>query len=579
MNGRSGLITFFIFLFLAVMILLQVLSMVQSDRLYERLNLLLDRLAGSSPVRATAEQAKPRSVDLPMDEYPGDEGDWLVFRLGAEPATLNPITAKDLYANWVALGTIFESLLEYDLDKVELKPLLTESYEVSNDGLEIIFRLRDDIHFSDGVPITSDDVIFTYETIMNPGVDAAPLASYYSNIKKLVRVSERVVKFILAEPYFKSVSMIGGMPILPKHIYDFTDAEEFNKQRANLVGSGPYIFEKWDVGREIVLRRNERYWGAKPKLKKIIFPIITNSLAALQALRSHNIDFMRPDPEQFAELSEDEEFQKEFRSLIYWNPGAGYRFIGWNQDTPFFKDKQVRLAMTHIVNREEFITYIIKGLGKLITGPFYILGPQNDPNIKPWPYDPQKAKELLDEAGWRDTDGDGIRDKNGVPFRFKFMIVSKFPIHEQLAKLFKDDAAKVGIDVIIDPYEWSVFDERLNNRQFEAITLGWSGAVQEDPYQIWHSSQIEGRGSNRVGFNHKEADAIIEEARRTFDEAKRTRLYRRFHRILHEEQPYTFLCWRPSLRFLDRRFKNVIVHKLGLDESEWYVPKERQRYK
>ncbi|MHC4075363.1 MAG: peptide-binding protein [Planctomycetota bacterium] len=576
MNNRGGVVTFFLFLLILIVLVLQILSMIQSDRLYERLN----RLEGSlgSDIR-TDNNAKSKRVSVTDEQYPGDEGDWLVFRLGAEPATLNPITSKDLYASWVTGGSIFESLLEYDLDKVELKPLLAEWYEVSADGLEITFHLRDDIHFSDGVSVTVDDVLFTYETIMNPGVDAANLASYYQNIKRVIKINVLTVKFIMAEPYFKSVAMIGGMPIIPKHIYKFSDPEEFNGQRFTLVGTGPYLFEKWDVGREVVLTRNESYWGPKPKLKKIIFPVITNSLAAIQALRSGDVDYMRPDPEQFADLSKDEDFGKNFRSLMYWNPGAGYRFIGWNVDTPFFKDKRVRLAMTHIINRQEFLTHIVKGFGKLITGPFYVFGPQNDPNIKPWPYDPEKAKQLLDEAGWVDTDGDGIRDKDGIPFRFNFMYVSKFPLHEQLAKLLRDEAAKVGISVVPDPYEWSVFNERLNNREFESVTLGWTGSIQEDPYQIWHSSQIAGRGSNHIGFSNPEVDAIIEEARRTFDDAERIKLYRRFHRILHEEQPYTFLLCRPSLRFLDKRFENVIVHKLGIDPAEWYVPKEEQRYK
>ncbi len=575
MNQDRGIFAFFLFSFLLIVVVLQILAMVQSDRLYSRINQLDETLRDIVYERTSRIEIGSTITE----QYPGDEGDWLVFRLGAEPATLNPITSKDLYATWVTAGSVFESLLEYDLDTVQLKPLLADNYDVSNNGLEIEFHLRSDMFFSDGEPVTSDDVIFTYNTIMNPLVDAAPLASYYANIKEVLKLDDLTVKFIMKDPYFKSLSMIGGMPIIPKHIYEFRDPAEFNKRRDVLVGSGPYVFEKWNVGREIVLTRNKNYWGHKPKINKIIFPIITNSLAAVQALRSHAIDYMRPDPEQFADLSKDNEFDIKFRSLMYWNPGAGYRFIGWNQATPFFEDRRVRLAMTHIINREEFISHIVKGHGKLITGPFYVFGQQNDPNIKPWPYDPQKAKKLLDEAGWTDSDGDGVRDKNGIPFRFKFMIVSKFPLHEQLAKLFKDEASRVGIDVIPDPYEWSVFDEKLNNREFESVTLGWSGAVQEDPYQIWHSSQIAGRGSNRVGFDNREADRIIEEARRTFDEAKRTQLYHRFHRILHDEQPYTFLMWRPSLRFLDRRFENVRIHKLGLDEHEWYVPKRSQRYR
>jgi len=578
MNGRSGLVTFFLFSFLAVMILLQVLAMLQSDRLYERLNLLLDRLASSRPVRVA--QEKENQSDLTGEEYPGDEGDWLVWRLEDEPRTLNSIVATSAYARYIVSGNIFESLLEYDPDKFKLRPRLAESYEVSDDGLEISFRIRDDVCFSDGHPITADDVIFTYETITNPGVDAASLANYYRDIDRVVKISDLEVKIIMKRVYFKSLEFVGGMEIFPKHIYEFDDPDKFNKRRSNPVGSGPYVFEKWDVGREIVLRRNENYWGRKPKLKKIVYRIIINDTAALQALRSGDIDYMRPLPDQYYELSLDKEFTKEFKCLSYWHPGVGYFWMGWNQDRPFFKDRRVRLAMTHLVDRELICKSLLKSPeARVPTGNFYIFGPQNDPNIKPWSYDPEKAKELLDEAGWIDTDSDGIRDKNGIPFRFHYMIVSGLSLHTQLAKLLKDEAAKVGIEVIPDPYEGTVFFQRLQDRQFDAVNLAWHGGLAQDPYQIWHSSQIGNHGSNYVGFNNAEADAVIEEARRTLDDKKRNKLYHRFHQILHEEQPYTFIYTRPEQRFLDKRFENVIIHKLGLDQHEWYVPLDKQRYK
>ena len=162
MNGRSGLATFFLFLFLLVMIVLQFLSMIQSDRLYERLNVILDRL--SSSARPVSIKQPSGSVDLSGKEYPGDEGDWLVWRLGGEPSTLMEIhTSSSMYTRYIVSGNIFESLLRYNPDEFKLEPWLAESYEVSDDGLETSFRLRDDIHFSDGHPITADDVIFTPE--------------------------------------------------------------------------------------------------------------------------------------------------------------------------------------------------------------------------------------------------------------------------------------------------------------------------------------------------------------------------------------------------------------------------------
>jgi len=235
--------------------------------------------------------------------------------------------------------------------------------------------------------------------------------------------------------------------------------------------------------------------------------------------------------------------------------------------------------MTHIVNRREIISKLLKGHGEMVTGPYYIKGPQNDPDIRPRPYDLDRAKELLDEAGWIDSDGDGLRDKDRVAFRFRFMYSSASALYERLVKLLKDEAEKVGIEMIAEPYEWSVLIARLSDRKFEAMVMGWGGDIIEDNYQIFHSSQIGNRGSNYVGFDNAEADRLLEEIRRTMDEQERNKLCHKLHRILHEEQPYTFLFTRPTFRIVDKRFKNVKIYKLGLNYLEWYVPKEKQRYR
>ncbi|MCJ7675810.1 MAG: ABC transporter substrate-binding protein, partial [Sedimentisphaerales bacterium] len=449
----------------------------------------------------------------------------------------------------------------------------------------ITFRLRNDIHFSDGTPVTTDDVVFTYETIVNPKVDAANVASRYTDVVKVTKIDNLVVKFSLKRPYFKALENLSFIRtgILPKHVYQFADPDRFNKRVSDPVGSGPYVFEKWDVGRGVVLRRNENYWGRKPKLKKVIYRFIANPVASVQALRSHQVDIVIPEPEQFAELANDEHFCKEFCCLSYWTPSTPFYYIGWNQDTPFFSDRLVRLAMTHIINREEIIAHLLQGHGRQVTGPFYPDRDRDDPNIEPLAYDPQMSGQLLDRAGWRDTNGDGLRDKDGVPLRFKFMYSNSYALFERLAKLLKDEAAKVGVEVIAEPCEWSILWDRLNRREFQAYIAGWAGDAVKDPYQLFHSSQIGNGGSNFVGFRNPEADVIIEQARRTTphpvggDDA-RSKLYQHLHAILHEEQPYTFLFTRPTFRLVDRRFKNVVIHKLGLDYLEWYVPNSEQRY-
>jgi peptide/nickel transport system substrate-binding protein len=579
MNNRSTLLTFILFTLLLIVILFQVLSMIQSDRLYERLNTLID-LIRDSGVRQAPEQKSGQEKPA-KEEYPGDDGDWLVWQLSAEPSSLNPITSSDAATTYIVSGSIFETLIEYDEDTFEYRPLLSESFEISDDGLQIDFILRDDICFSDGEPVTADDVIFSYETIINPGVDALHFANYLQDVDHIEKISDRHVRFIMKRVYFKSLGICGGIEILPEHVYKFDDPEEFNKRISNPVGSGPYVFEKWDIGNEVVLRKNLNYWGKIPNLEKILYKFITNDIAALQSLMSGQVDFIsRPTADQFYEMSQDEDFVKKYYCLSYWHPGVGYFWIGWNQDRPFFKDKRVRLALTHIIDREKILKYILKNPGAMIpTGNFYIHGPQYDSSIEPWPYDPEKAKVLLDEAGWIDTNGNGIRDKDGVEFVFKYAIVSGTYLHEQMAKFVKDAAAKVGIEIVIDPYEWSVFVGRVQDRKFDAVNMAWVAGLAGDPYQIWHSSQIGNGGSNYVGFNVPEADRIIEEARRTLDDNQRNELFHQFHRILHEEQPYTFIYTRPEEAFLDKRFENVNIHMLGLVPDEWYVPKEKQRYR
>ena len=573
---------------LAGVIGLQVFAMVRSDKVYEKIN---EIEGGTSNVELRTLNDERRSFNTEGTKGEiknkeekiknAEEGDWLVWGMGAEPETLNTVTAKDLYAYYIGWRNIFEGLMEYDPDKLVLRPKLAKSCEVTEGGKVITFVLRDDIYFSDGRPVMGEDVKFTYDTIRDPNVDAAKWAHYYADVNSIEVVDGKTVRFRLNNIYFKMLDYVSfvDIGILPKHVYQYKNAVEFNNRRSNPVGSGPYVFEKWDMGREIVLARNERYWGQKPYLKKLVYRFITNQLAALQALRAGDLDMIIAEPDQYGELIKDKDFTSKFKCLSVWNPNVGYGYIGWNEDTPFFGDRRVRGAMTLIIDREMICKYILKGVAEVPADPFYIKGPLRDPNLKPWPCDLEKAKTLLDEAGWVDSDGDGIRDKGGVKFKFKFMHVAGRGLHEQFFKHVKDQAAKVGIQVEAEPYEWSIFLTKLMDRKFEAVTLAWFTDVVEDPYEVWHSSQIGNRGSNHVGFRNKEADDIMEKARRVLDANERAVMYKRLARILHEEQPVTFLYTRPSLRLLDPRFENVVPHNIGLDWHEWWVPVKLQKYK
>jgi peptide/nickel transport system substrate-binding protein len=503
------------------------------------------------------------------------DGDWLISHLPAEPATLNPITATDAYASRID-DYIYESLLKRDEKTLELVPVLAESWDISEDHLTYTFHLKKNTKWQDGHPFTAKDILFSFERIRDPKVDAAHLRNYYKDIEKLEVIDDYTARYHYKIPYFRALEFCGGIPIVPAHL--FSEDTDFNRHSIGRqpLGTGPYRFLHWDTGKEIVLVRNEDYWGEKPHLKRIVFKIITDSTVALQVLKRGGMDLMGLRPIQWTRQTRGKRFKKNFQKLKYYLPS--YSYIGWNLRKPLFQDRRVRQAMTMLVNREMILKEILFGLGTVVTGNFYVKSPDYNQNIKPHPYDPKAAVELLKAAGWEDHDKDGILDKDGVPFSFEFLISSGSKFAEQLATIVQENLKQVGIAVSIRKLEWAVFIQKISDRQFDACTLGWSLSWESDPYQVWHSSQAD-KGSNYVGLIHKEADEIIEKARQEFDPEKRRGLFHRFHEILHEEQPYTFLFTTEALVVVARRFQNVNVYPMGLAPREWWVPGDMQRYK
>ncbi|MCC6712844.1 MAG: peptide-binding protein [Candidatus Dadabacteria bacterium] len=536
-------------------------------------------LAAVSCKSGGEENETATNEDAATRESPGAgepvDGDWLIYHLGAEPGTLNPIVATDAYEGVINGGNVYETLIERDNETLELKPLLAESWEISEDKLTYTFKIREGIKWHDGTPFTSADVVFSYKTIMNPKVDAPQLRSYYQEIRDVEAIDDYTVKFTYARPYFLALEFCGGMPIVPKHIFEKGD---FNTNPAGRspVGTGPFKFVKWTTGREVVLEKNPDYWGEKPHINRIVFRIITDSSVALQVLKRQELDVASLSPIQWEKQTGSPDFEKHFDKFSYFTPN--YSYIGWNSRRPYFADKRVRTALAHLVNRELILDKVMYGLGAIVTNPFYINSPEYDKSIEPIPYDPAAARKLLEEAGWLDHDGDGIRDKDGVKFSFEFLIPGGSETGEKIATILKEELDGMGIDMTIRKTEWAVFTTRLNERNFDAVTLAWSMGIESDPYQIWSSTQAES-GSNFIGFKNAEADRLIETARKEFDRDKRIKLYRRFSEIIHEEQPYTFLFCRKATVAVNKRFENVTVYPLGIEPTEWYVPLPLQRYK
>jgi peptide/nickel transport system substrate-binding protein len=454
-----------------------------------------------------------------------------------------------------------------------------------------IFKIRKNIKWHDGYPFSVDDILFSYDIIQNPYTDAAHLRNYYRDIRKVEKLDSSTIRFQYRQPYFLSLSFCGGIPVVPRHRYhperfkgDLKAlAENFNQHPDNRkpMGTGPYIFERWKKGQQLVLKKNWDYWGRnaklpyfspmQPYLDEIQFIVINNTNAAIKELIGGNIDadFGVTPALWYDSRTTDAEFQKRFVRSRYLTPL--YTYIGWNLKRAIFKDHRVRQALTYLIPKEKILNEIHQGLGKLVTGPFFVKGPVYDHTLPPRYYDPLKARELLREAGWVDHDGDGLRDKDGISFEFEYLIHNAKEYHQKIADIMKESLGEAGIRVNIRVIDWTVFAKTVSEGNFDAVRFAWGTGIDGDPFQIWHSSQAGRGGSNFIHFEDKEVDTLLEQARQMFDSVERWKLYRKLHQILYKKQPYTFLFSFDTLGFYHRKFRGVKFYSGGYNLNEWYI--------
>ena len=510
-------------------------------------------------------------------DVPAEHGDWLLLHLPAEMPHLNPLTSSDYYASTV-LAWIFDGLLDRDQVTMENIPALAKSWEISEDHLVYTFHLREDAKFSDGVPLTAHDVKFTFDKVMDPAVDAPHLRNYFMDITACEVLDDFTVQFTCDKPYYRHLVMIGSMGIMPRHIYGEGNFNQHPNNRQP-VGSGMYTLESWVTGQKITLARNPHYWGARDKgwpwFDKIVYSIITDDNTAFQVLSRGDMDFMSLKAELFVRRANTDRFRAQFNRFAYSRPA--YSYIGWNLRKPLFRDRETRLALAKMMDREMIRDKIYYGQAQIINGNFMPGSPEHHDGIAPVAYAPDEARALLEQAGWSDSNRDGILDRDGEAFRFEVAITNQNDVAEKILTVYQEELARTGIDLVIRPMEWASLLERVDKREFDAIMMGWSMPPDPDPYQVWHSSQVD-TGSNYVGFVHEEADRMIEAGRTSFDRDERIRLYRRFQEILHEEQPYLFLLAPQVLAVGDKRIHGFRVYPFGIDQREWFVPAAMQRY-
>lgn len=531
-------------------------------------NSACQRVSDSVPASASAKNAG--------DNIKPAYGDTLVEGIIGEPSILIPMLAGDNASHEVA-GLIFNGLVKYDKD-LTITGDLAESWDISKDGLVITFHLRKGVKWTDGVEFTADDVLFGYRTIIS---DKTPTAysEDFKQVKKAEALDRYTFRVTYERPFAPALSSWGSLPVLPKHLLEGKDIVKSELGRKP-VGMGPYKLSKWTPGSDVVLESNHEYFEGRPYINKYVYRVIPDPATMFLELQAGGVDWMGLTPLQYSRQTQSKYFETNFNKFRY--PVFAYTYMGFNLKHPWFKDKRVRQAIAYTVDKDELVHGVLFGLGKAATGPYVPNTWPYNPDVKKYEYNPDKAMELLSEAGWRDSDGDGILDKDGRPFEFTILTNMGNSLRMKTATIIQWRLAMVGIKVNIRALEWSTFiNEFLDKRRFEAVVLGWSIGLDPDQFDIWHSSKTKEKEFNFISFNNPEVDELLEKGRRTFDLTERKKAYFRIQDILAEEVPYIFLYVPDALPIVHARFHGIEPAPIGIgyNINKWYVPEGMQRHK
>lgn len=509
-------------------------------------------------------------------------------RYTVSPALLHPLNATDRYGNQI-LDKIYENLTNTDVETLEHLPLLAERWEISADKLRYTFHLDPLARWQDGRPVTAGDVVFSFETLLHPTLKTrVKWQAYYSNIVSAEPLNDRTIRFTVRRDHFRNFINIAALRIVPKHGFPGDDPNKTPLSKKPM-GSGPYRLIRWKRGASLLLKKSDAYWGTKlPQnigrfnQQLLLTKIISADKVALEAFKKGDLDIIMFTPDQWVREAVGKSFglgADSGRPLIKLDvqnkAPRSYRYVGWNLSSPLFNDKGARRAMAHLFDRDTFIEKFYHGLREKAVGPFEANSRYSSPTVKPLEYSIPKAIRLLRSAGWSDTDGDHVLDKEGRPFRFSIMTADPETSVKMLT-LTKESMRKAGVDMNIKVVDWSTLLTLIDEYRYDAVMLGWTRTPWPDPTALWHSKSAQKGGLNLVRYRNPEVDRLIEQGVRSIPDAERIKLFRRVHEILYEHQPYTFLIeTNHTLIGYRARFRYVqpwYAYDLGL--NYWWIAQQ-----
>ena len=488
---------------------------------------------------------------------------------------LIPVYADDSVSGGIC-GLIYNGLTKVDKD-LNIAGDLAERWDVSDDGLVITFYLRKGVKWHDGEPFTSKDVKFTFETIKDPAT-GSPYISGFSDIRSIRAIDPYTVQFEYSAPYAPALLKL-GMGIIPEHIFaDIKDIRRSEYARAP-VGTGPYMFSEWESEKFIILKANPEYFMRVPGIKRYVCKILPDQSVQYLELVSGEIDSMTLTPYQYKYRSDIKEFRERINKYRYLTPS--YTYLGYNMKDPVLSDLRVRRALSRAVNKKEIIDAALLGLGEPCTGHFWKDSVYYNHEVDLYGYDPGEAVRLLAQAGWKDTDGDGVLDKDGLVLSLKIVTNQGNKVREDVATIVQRQWADIGVKAEIQVVAWASFiDQIIDKKKFQVILLAWMLPLDPDCYSVWHSDSIREGGLNAVSYSNPAVDLLIEKGRREFDIEKRKEVYHEIHRLIAEDAPYTFLYFSYRTPGINKRFRGIEESPVGLYHNfiDWHVPRDEVRY-
>ena len=490
-------------------------------------------------------------------------GGTAVVGMRADFGAFNPIVNTDINTDELIKYALFTPLIQYDAE-LRPRPYLAESWEMLGDTA-VVFRLRRDVFWHDGVPVTAEDVKFTFDLAKDPTTASLLASAYLSQVESAVVVDSFTIRFDFTRPHAQAIEDFWWAPV-PKHLLEDVPVDQLRTAPFNLrpVGSGPYRFVERRANERLVLERNAEFpeaLGGPPLLERVFFRIIPEAPTMLAELLTGRVHVDIPVfPDQAAQIEQNDALE------LFAFPARTFYYLGWTNRRAPFTDARVRRAMTLAIDRQEIIDALLFGYGTPAVSPIPPWSPL-DPGVEPLPDDTAAAAELLEQAGWVDRNRDGIRENaQGTPLRFTLM-TSDAPLNRSVVEVVQAQLRRVGVAVDIRVVEFQTLLSQHRGRDFDAVFTSWvldNFQIGSAPMALFHSRWAEVAGSaNRSSYVNPRADALIESGVAETDPRAARRIWGDFTRLLQEDQPVTFMFWLDELAAAQRTVQGVEMDPRG----------------